>query len=145
VRRINAELSGDVSGVPVLTPTGDRAVADPEDRRDVKRHCDAIHGIHVDSLNDHGVVVRHDRADFAPVDHARGKPVVFFELGARRVASEDHRRQRNVELPEEIVRHERDHRVDVHALTVSAVNKVDDELFVVIFRRNGCHLAIIAR
>ena|ERR1700757_2868275 len=83
---IYPELPGNVSGIPILTPLSDRAVADLEDGCDIERDGDAIHGVHVNALNRDGVTRGHNCADLTPVEHPCRERVVLLELSARRIA-----------------------------------------------------------
>src|SRR5271167_5108415 len=89
--RITTELPCDVAGVPVLAPAGDRAIADFEDRRHVKRDSLACDQVYVEPLHHHRVFVGNDRTNLAAVDHARSQLVVLFEFGACRITSADDR------------------------------------------------------
>lgn len=111
---------------------GDGAVPDLENRDDVERDRLAAQRINVDSLDDDGVTGRHNGADFAAVDHSRREAVVLLQLRACGIASGDHGRERHMELPDEVLGHQPDRRVDVDGLPVEGMDEVEHELLGVV-------------
>src|SRR5436190_790098 len=106
---VDPEALRGVSGVEVLPPRTDLAVADLEHAVDVERNRLAGDPHHIKSLSKHRVLVRRDRTDLASRLHPRRHRVLSLDLGARCVSADNDRGTGHVDLPHEVLAHQGAH------------------------------------